>query len=690
MVEVTFQVHDFCGNTNPESHAAVFGVMGNSGPVLVQEPADLMYICTGSVVNALHAWLDSVGGAAVQEACENIDWTFSWEENGMTQTGMPGIGPYPGAESLNCETGLPVTFSATDLCDHTVMGTAGFFFSDSIAPEVVFDSVLTIPCDSLAGLSILATDNCTATPFIVFVDQTLNGDTTSCLNGTIIRTWTITDDCGNITTAVQTIHTEDLDAPSFIAPHDTILYCVDGEEVMSGEPMSVFDNCDPDPSVVFVDDISGSGCSITISRTWFVADACNNTQTVVQVITIIDTLAPLLEIAPSDLILECGSDATPQLAFLNWISSGAGASLVDNCGDVQYFIAVPGSYTLGDTSTWPGTAPNLPQMVCGNDTLGVALADFVYSDACGNAGIRALQILILDTTAPLFTQCTEDTVMLLDPGFCEGEITLTPPFAFDLCGAEKDTLDLKITESISSVTPGDSLVVVDTVAFLFDVPAAPARIMESVLLTIVLRQADIDSMTEYFNVLGDDGQALGITTNSTHECDSSVTQFVIPVDLINDWAFDGQLQITLVPNLSPGGADAINDICGGSTAEVSMQLISGIHDSLPLSYAVDTLPRVLLDSIVDVTFTLGAGVHTVAWYTTDCGGNEASCVTQVTMLDQDPPEIDCPDDMQKMIEDEMNCLVAVSLPFPEVKDSCGVDKSSAKFRIEGDTLISDT
>ncbi|HLF65006.1 MAG TPA: gliding motility-associated C-terminal domain-containing protein [Saprospiraceae bacterium] len=689
-IEVAFQLNDFCGNSNPAIESAVFGIVDSSGPVIIQNPSDLVIACNGIVEDALIAWLDTLGGTQVQEACGDIAWNFSWSENGDVLVGSPGVGPYPGEGTIDCNGSLEVTFSATDICDHAVSAMAEFSFIDTLAPILVVESMITIPCDSLEFIDVSVSDNCTINPMLTFIDVHMGGDTTQCLSGILIRTWQATDDCGNTVTAVQVINISDTVAPLFTAPPDTIIYCVNSGEINAGVPMGVSDNCDMNPQIIFEDNVSGTACELSISRRWSVADACENVRTAIQEITLLDTLPPALLVAPTVLVLECNALENLEVAFSEWIASGGGASLVDNCSDVRYFMAVPGSYLLEDTLTWPGTEPAFPILVCGGDTLGAAQVDMVYADACGNATVTELNILILDTEPPLIEDCLMDTLMILEGGKCEAEITLAPPRVFDLCRATIDTLNLTLTHTITSEIPGDSMVVVDTLVFNFNIPGPPAFASSPVTVNVTLSGTDADSTTEHFIILGDDAQVLGITNSTPQECDTISTALIVPSMLFNTWATDGVVSFTLLPNTIPGGSASINDICTDATATVSMIFVQGTQDSLTYAYSIDTLPRTSLDSLEDVAFVLYAGVHEFTWYITDCAGNESQCMTHITIQDSDPPQISCPEDITFMLDDNVGCGVPVVLHTPVTSDSCGINSASKQYRIMGDTLIADT
>ena len=71
----------------------------------------------------------------------------------------------------------------------------------------------------------------------------------------------------------------------------------------------------------------GNTCPETIIRTWSYTDACNNTTTVNQTITIEDTIAPVMDAAPSDVTLECSTDV-PSITSLGWTDNCTGSGTV--------------------------------------------------------------------------------------------------------------------------------------------------------------------------------------------------------------------------------------------------------------------------------------------------------------------------------------------------------------------------
>src|SRR5688500_19253955 len=69
--------------------------------------------------------------------------------------------------------------------------------------------------------------------------------------GVIVRTWTVTDQCGNTATHTQTITVTDTEAPTFDnAPADVTVDC---ESIPAVPAVTATDNCDPTLTVNYVE-----------------------------------------------------------------------------------------------------------------------------------------------------------------------------------------------------------------------------------------------------------------------------------------------------------------------------------------------------------------------------------------------------------------------------------------------------
>ena len=139
-------------------------------------------------------------------------------------------------------------------------------------------------------------DNCDSLPTVTFSDSVLGG---ACPQAkTITRTWQAVDDCGNISTSVQTITVVDTEAPTIVfCPPDITVDAAAGScstNLSVGQALYQ-DCCDasaviPAPAVGTRSDLQPlnapypAGAPVTI--TWTATDACGNSSNCQQVITV--------------------------------------------------------------------------------------------------------------------------------------------------------------------------------------------------------------------------------------------------------------------------------------------------------------------------------------------------------------------------------------------------------------------
>src|SRR5438552_14878793 len=111
-----------------------------------------------------------------------------------------------------------------------------------------------------------------------------------------VRTWTATDACGNSSTASQTISVRDITAPAIAAlPAASTIDC---PAVPSFATATATDACDATPTLTFVDSSSGT-CPVVHVRTWTATDACGNSSTASQTISVRDNTPPVIAALPA-------------------------------------------------------------------------------------------------------------------------------------------------------------------------------------------------------------------------------------------------------------------------------------------------------------------------------------------------------------------------------------------------------
>src|SRR5262249_36546615 len=152
-----------------------------------------------------------------------------------------------------------------------------------------------------------ATDDCDPSPTLTFVDS--SSGTCPVVH---VRTWTARDACGNTSTASQTINVADTKAPVFsTVPGPSTIEC---PAAPSFATPTATDACDPAPTVTYTDVTALGSCpqATSMTRIWTATDACGNTSTCSQTITVVDATAPSISALPGPSTIQC--PATPSFA----------------------------------------------------------------------------------------------------------------------------------------------------------------------------------------------------------------------------------------------------------------------------------------------------------------------------------------------------------------------------------------
>ncbi len=374
----TYRVTDDCGNFIFVTQTIT--IHDTQAPVLAAAPANATYECIGDV-----------------PAMAGLGWTDNCD----------GTGTVAGSEvsdGLSCPETITRTWTYTDACGNTATESQTITVHDTQAPvfaaapaNATYECIGDVP--AMAGLA--WTDNCDGTGTDAGTEVS---DGLSCPE-TITRTWTYTDACGNTATETQIITVNDTQAPVFAAaPANATYECIGDVPAMAG--LAWTDNCDGAGTDAGTEVSDGLTCPETITRTWTYTDACGNTATETQIITVHDTQAPVLAAAPANATYECIGDV-PAMAGLGW---------TDNCDGTG---TVAGS-EVSDGLTCPETITRT----------------WTYTDACGNTATETQTITVHDTQAPVFAappanvtvECAGDVPAMTDLGWtdnCDGAGTVT-------------------------------------------------------------------------------------------------------------------------------------------------------------------------------------------------------------------------------------------------------------------------
>ena len=141
------------------------------------------------------------------------------------------------------------------------------------------------------------TDNCAGVVTVAFVSD---GPNPGC-SGTVVRTYSLTDECGNSSTITQNILIND-NVPPTADPMTALGPFACYADITPADINDVTgetDNCGGVVTVAFVSDGPNPGCSGTVIRTYRLTDECGNSSTITQNITINDNIAPTADPLPA-------------------------------------------------------------------------------------------------------------------------------------------------------------------------------------------------------------------------------------------------------------------------------------------------------------------------------------------------------------------------------------------------------
>ncbi len=376
----TWIATDVCGNSSTASQT--IHVVDTHAPVITGVGPDGTIECPGT---------PSFSDPTASDACGPATLTFS-------DATTPG----------NCANARNVTrtWTATDACGNSSTASQTIHVVDTTAPHFTFvPAGGTIQCPQAPNFGDPTANDACGPATITFSDATTPG---RCANTyDVTRTWTATDACGNAVTAAATIHVVDTTPPTLHdVPPDATVEC---SNVPPPPTVTATDACDPNVHVDLGEAIiilespnppeSGTACIYQITRTWTATDACGNTATASQKLTVKDTQAPTVVSCPGAQTIQCPatpSFGTPQFA--------------DNC-DTNLDI------TFADVTT-PGSCANAHDVT----------RTWTAKDNCNNAATCSQTIHVVDTTPPALV-CPGD----INTGACNATVTYSTT-APDACG----------------------------------------------------------------------------------------------------------------------------------------------------------------------------------------------------------------------------------------------------------------
>lgn len=538
--------------------------------------------------------------------------------------------------------------------------------------------------------------------------------------GSVFIVFTATDSCGNTTPWGVIYEVRDTVAPSFIQPADTIV--VPCQAVPNPVLPKVDDNCDSSLITFFEETLIENGCGgeEVRRRRWIAADNCGNSDTVWQIVVLVDTTAPVISGVPGDTVVSCdqipqppviGTDLTATdvcegiltISFLEFTSQNPDA---DSCGHFSYtltrrwiarddcgntsidtqlikvvdttapliltipditvdcqFANIPDSTGIPDVEENCDTSYRLSY----SDVLQVGSCPQQYTirrtwstiDACGNTD-SALQLIVVRDTAPPFVVTNPLSPTLT----CSGPEQVDSTFGewLDSLGyAEFSDLCGFVTGF--AAVPG-SYTPDDPATWPGEHPATLDTLPCTGMSSEPIRRETVD-----FVFLDECGNATVSTATFTVSDTTPPAISVCPPD-ITIFTMEDACDAFFVP-MPPEAIDACTQTFFAYTSDGT--------DTLPFDPSQSPNPLLLTE-----------GMHEITLFATDCSGNRSSCTHLVEIVDNQTPSIVCPPDQTISFPPDQDCNQGfeIRIAAPVSTDNCQLTEGT--YFSQGASQISGT
>ena len=405
LYDIAYVAEDASGNVSDTCWFAI-NVIDTEDPVIV---------CPGNVIinstdEGTCEWQSPMGSLSPLLANSNCPATITWEvENpdGSMADGLNDVSGY--VFELGTST---VTYTITEdasgqiwTCSFTVT------VNDTEAPELICPSDLVLECGDINNIDLIndwiasavATDNCDDDVEIVASIFSINSQ---CGNSeTRLYRFIATDDFGNSTECFANVIIVDTTPPEIMTPAQPFMVQCDGSS-NAADILNWLNN----NGFAIAEDLCGTvtwsndygtilqDCGTTgeVEVTFTATDQCGNSSSTTAIFSIFDETAPVWEILPQNLTIECDGSLDPYDQIIAWLNTVGGADASDDCSLIVYSDDFAG---LEDGCS---------------DGTGFADVTFTASDACGNFVTAIARVSVVDNVAPTIITQARDTLVECD------------------------------------------------------------------------------------------------------------------------------------------------------------------------------------------------------------------------------------------------------------------------------------
>ena len=536
-----------------------------------------------------------------------------------------------------------VILTVTDVNGNSTTCSSTVTVEDNIAPIITCPADITVSadpgvCDAsfVAFGMATAVDNCTLT--MTFAN---NAPAVFPLGNTTV-TWTATDAYGNSSSCDQIVTVIDSENPVITCPADVVVSNTAGacSATVAIGAATATDNCG---TVTITSDATGTYPVGVTNVTWTATDDAGNTSICVQTITVNDTEAPTIAACASDVTV----NTNPGGCFATGVALGS-PSATDNCT-----IA---SVTNDGLLSYP---------------LGTTVVTWTVTDLAGNTSTCTQNVTVEDNELPMIF-CPANQTVAADLGTCTNStLALGTPLVSDNCTASPTVIN-----NAPAVYPLGVTTVTWTVT---DASGNSATCNQ--IITVIDNQnptiacggpitisADLGSCVSTMVVLSSpatfDNCGVASTSNNapaTFPLGNTAVIWTV-TDNAGNTATCTQM-VTVEDNEAPTitcPADVTIGTAGGA-CDVSFVALGTptTADNCTVASTTNNAP---------VTYPLGTTV--VTWTVTDAAGNTATCAQNVTVIDNEAPQINCPADIVIPADAGVCVATGVAIGTATGSDNC--------------------
>ena len=379
----TYRATDACGNITTK--AQTITVNSTTPPIIANFPVDATFSCPSQVPpanNALVTATDNCGGS--------VAIAISHDDDALV------------TRTCTNQYILRRTYRATDACGNVTSKSQLITVSSTVAPTIVsFPQDATYQCASaVPGPSdgvVGAVDQCGGQSTVMISHDADVITSSNCVSKfTITRTYRATDLCGNVITRSQVLTVNATTPPAITGfPADATYGCADSVPVANDGLVTAIDGCSGAAAVALThlaDLVTSSNCvsRFTIQRTYIATDACGNSSSRSQTLTVNGTTPPTITMFPVDASYSCATAvplADNTLVAATNACSGNSRVVITHGADFVTSSNCVNRFTIARTYT--------------------------ATDACGNFSTKTQTIAVNGTIAPTISTFPVDVTYLV-------------------------------------------------------------------------------------------------------------------------------------------------------------------------------------------------------------------------------------------------------------------------------------